>query len=390
MRTVPSCTPETVEELLEYTKEFTLGLDAAKAQPPGDIFRWYPYSTISAIPILAPLLTDHFAAFRTGMEGGMLDIGCGDGDLAYLFASLGCRMTAVDLPSCNFNWMTGVRALRTRLNLPIDILEMDVDSHFQLDGGPYGLVLLLGILYHLKNPFQVLETLARNARYCVLSTRVAARSVAGTLIRDEPLAYLLDHREANNDPTNYWVFSHEGLLRLAKRTGWRVIGHRSVGCANSDPAASDADERMFVFLRSQLCSAPAQVRLLHGWTEPVPQKWGWTEKKFAIEVRLEEPRRPGSFLLGFVVPDSIASSSPVTVHCTVNGHPTASEVFHGPGDKLFEKRLPAVVDSQKPMVFEFAVEHSYHAPPDPRDLGIIMPFTGAIRGIGSQILFWLD
>lgn len=55
-------------------------------------------------------------------------------------------------------------------------------------------------LYHLKKPFHVLETLANNARCCVLSTRVGARSVATTEIREEPIAYLLDNREANNDP----------------------------------------------------------------------------------------------------------------------------------------------------------------------------------------------
>ena len=149
----------------------------------------------------------------------MLDIGCGDGDLAFLFASLGCQVTAIDLPRCNYNWMTGVGTLQTRLNLSIEICEMDIDSRFDLNDGPYGLTLLLGVLYHLKSPFLVLETLAANTRYCILSTRGAAKSMSGTGIREEPLAYLLDHREANNDPTNYWVFSHEGLRRLAKRTG---------------------------------------------------------------------------------------------------------------------------------------------------------------------------
>lgn len=389
--TVAENFPQTIEQLVEYGRQFELRLAAAKTEPPADIFGWYPYGTISSLAVVAPLLRDNYTAFLTGVEGKMLDIGCADGDLSYLFASLGCQIVAIDLPRCNFNWMTGIRALRSRLNLPIDIREMDVDSRFELDGGPYGLVLLLGILYHLKNPFHVLETLARQARYCVLSTRVAARTMAGTLIRGEPLAYFLDHREANDDPTNYWVFSHEGLLRLVKRAGWRVLGQRSVGCTtDSNPAACEADERMFLFLRSQLCSAPAHLRLLDGWTEPLDQQWAWTEKAFSLEVKLEEARRPESFLLGFIVPEAVAKASAVTVHCTVNGHPVETEVFRRPGDKLFEKKLPATVDHRRPMVFEFLVEHSFDARPDPRNLGIIMPFTGAIRGINSQILFWLN
>lgn len=340
---------------------------------------------------MAPLLEKNFEEFQAGLQGKMLDVGCGDGELSFLFASLGSQITAIDLPSSNFNWMTGVRALRGRLNISIDIREMDVDSRFDLDGEPYGLALLLGILYHLKNPFHVLETLAKNARYCVLSTRVAARSMAGTPMREEPLVYLLDHREANNDPTNYWVFSHQGLLRFAKRTGWRILDWRSVGClSDSNQAASDADERMFLFLRSQLCSAPARITLGRGWTEILPQKWAWTEKKFSLEVQMDEVRRPPSFLLSFVVPESVASASSVEMACTVNGYSAGTEVFQGAGEKLFERPLPSPVDHTQPMVFDFSVEHSFDPRPDPRDLGIIVPCTGAIHGTSSPVLFWLN
>ena len=209
--------------------------------------------------------------------------------------------------------------------------------------------------------------------------------------RRGPIAYLLDHREANNDPTNFWVFSHQGLLRLAKRTGWRVLGWRSAGCqTDSNPAAPEADERMFLFLRSQLCSAPARITLRTGWTEPLVQKWAWTEKKFGLEVQMDEARRPLSFLLGFVVPDAIASISAVKVDCAVNGHPAGTEVFEGSGDKIFEKPLPRAVDHGRPMLFEFSVEHRFDPHPDPRDLGIIMPFSGAIHGTNLPILFWMN
>ena len=150
--------PRSAKALLEYAVNFENRLVAAKSTPPADIFQWYPYNTISSVALLAPLLEENFAEFQTGLQGKMLDIGCGDGDLSFLFASLGCRIAAIDRPSCNFNWKTGVRELQKRLNLPVDIYEMDIDSRFELDGGPYGLALLLGILYHLKNPFQVLET----------------------------------------------------------------------------------------------------------------------------------------------------------------------------------------------------------------------------------------
>ena len=379
------------KQLLEYALQFEGRLAAAKSTPPSDTFQWYPFNTIGSLALLAPLLEDNFAEFQAGLCGKMLDIGCGDGDLSYLFASMGCRVTAVDLPISNFNWMTGVRALGERLELQVDIREMDLDSQFALEDGPYGLALFLGILYHLKNPFGVLETLAQKAVYCLLSTRIAARSMAGIPIQDEPLAYLLDSREANNDPTNYWIFSQQGLLRLAKRAGWKVLGWRSVGCTtDSNPADSDADERLFVFLRSELCSAPAHLTLRAGWTDPVEQHWAWTEKKFSLEVRLGEAWRPPSFRLRFVIPESMATVSAVTLSCNINGHSAGMEVFHGAGEKLFEKPLPKAIDQTRPMIFEFSVEHNFDPRPDPRDLGIIVPLTGEIRGTNSPILFSLS
>ncbi len=117
----------------------------------------------------------------------------------------------------------------------------------------YGLVCLLGILYHLKNPFFVLETIARKSRYCLLSTRIARYGVdAGLEMENAPLAYLLSPDECNNDATNFWIFSFAGLLRLADRCGWRVLEQRRVGDTSaSDPASPEHDERAFLLLESR-------------------------------------------------------------------------------------------------------------------------------------------
>ena len=59
----------------------------------------------------------------------------------------------------------------------------------------YGFVVLLGILYHLKNPFLVLETLAGVADYCLLSTRIARLAPDGARLQGLPVAYLLGEDE---------------------------------------------------------------------------------------------------------------------------------------------------------------------------------------------------
>ena len=87
----------------------------------------------------------------------------------------------------------------------------------------------LGILYHLKNPFLVMETLSKVARHRLVSTQVARFIPHGQPIHEIPVAYLLYPTESNNDSTNYWTFSEAGLLRLFDRTGWDVLTCRTIG-----------------------------------------------------------------------------------------------------------------------------------------------------------------
>jgi len=108
----------------------------------------------------------------------------------------------------------------------------------------------------LKNPFYALETLAKHAQFCFLSTRVARLSANRKVRLDDiPVAYLLDGEECNSDVTNYWIFSPTGLTLLAKRTGWRICASATSGATESDPQSQAGDERMFLLLQSTQISA---------------------------------------------------------------------------------------------------------------------------------------
>jgi hypothetical protein len=146
-----------------------------------------------------------------------------------------------------------------------------------------------------------------------------------------------------------------------------------------------------MFLRSRRLSAPATVRLLEGWTEVTEFRWAWTLKRFSFEVTLLDSTRPPKFSLQFVIPDVIAAVSPVvTMSCAINSHPAGTQTYSGPNEKAFEANIPPNIDCSKPIHFEFAVDHSLKSLTDPRDLGIIIPFDGAVRGISEKINFWLD
>jgi len=383
--------PANAQEILDSRLAFSKLLAEAKKEPLPLGLTWYPYDSMASIDHMATFFRRHFADFERAFESGaVIDFGCGDGDIPLFFASLGCDVAAADNPPSNHNWMAGVRALRERMNLPVAVHELDADYATQLPGGNYGLAISLGVLYHLKNPYLALETLAKHCRYCVLSTRVADVTKSGVAIKNEALAYLLDHRETNNDPTNQWIFSPTGLERIAKRSGWRVLDQLRFGAATANPIDLDKDARAFLFMRSERLSAPATIRLLDGWTEVTELQWAWTLKRFSFEVTLLESLRPPKFSLQLVIPAAVAAVSPVVkMSCAINGQPVGTQSFSGTDEKYYEADLPANVDSSQPMVFEFTVEHNLDTSVDGRDLGVIMSFNGAIRGISEKIHFWL-
>lgn len=240
-----------VERLIDAGLRFRSRLDRVKAGIAVE-GGWYPYDCFTNLYPLRDLLKGGYLLELVG-DAPLLDIGCADGALSFFFESLGVRVHAVDHAPTNYNNMRGVRALKTALNSSVEIYEMDLDTRFTLPDQIYGLALFLGTLYHLKNPFYALETLAGQAHHCLLSTRVARFTPGGQVnYRDLPMAYLLEAGEANADATNYWIFSEAGLRRLIVRSGWEILALTTTGDTRaSDPSGQSSDERAFCLLRSR-------------------------------------------------------------------------------------------------------------------------------------------
>lgn len=229
-------------------------------------FDWYPYGTLSNFHILCQLLSDGNRNFLDRVGKGLIaDIGAADGDAAFFLESLGCRVHVVDFPPTNFNSCRGVRLLKQVLQSNVDILETDLDSQFKLPAERYELAFFLGILYHLKNPYLALESLAKSARYAFISTRVVRFNVSKgaegntgevnetrIALQKAPVAYLVAPDETNNDATNFWMFSEAGLKRILDRCGWDIVDFMTLGnTVDSDPATAKGDERAFCYVRSR-------------------------------------------------------------------------------------------------------------------------------------------
>ncbi|QKK02399.1 MAG: hypothetical protein HND55_06900 [Pseudomonadota bacterium] len=247
--------PSSYTALLARAAEWRKCLDAAKSEPPAPQRTWYAYDILANLwhieNLMQQLPAETFELFNAGH---VADIGAADGDLSYFLEDMGLSVDLLDWPKTNWNGLEGARTLGKRLGSKhVSIHEVDLDAQFSLPSPRYELVFFLGILYHLKNPFYILETLAKHCRFCFLSTRIARRSSDRRIdLESIPVAYLLDPSECNNDTTNYWIFSAPGLIRLAERSGWDVRATYRVGDTDdSDPSSTDHDERMFLALESR-------------------------------------------------------------------------------------------------------------------------------------------
>lgn len=246
------------------SQRFRRELDRKKEELSPQDFAWYPYGTLNNFHLLNQLLTGANREFLAHLGDGLIvDVGAADGDVAFFLESLGHRVHVADYPPTNYNGCRGVRLLKEALGSSAEILEVDLDAQFRLPAERYELAFFLGILYHLKNPYLALESLARSARYAFISTRIArfnvARGAEGEVVnrnrielRDAPVAYLVAADETNNDATNFWMFSEAGLRRILHRCGWEILDFMTLGnTKDSDPATDAGDERAFCYVRSR-------------------------------------------------------------------------------------------------------------------------------------------
>lgn len=255
--TPTTATDDHLAMLAAGAQRYKAVLDAARAEI-GDGIRWYPYGSLDNFHLLDLTLQGRDRdVLRQAQGDAIVDVGAADGETSLFLASQGYAVDVVDYGPTNLNGCRGVRALNQHLGAGMGIHELDLDAQFALPRERYAVCLLLGILYHLKNPFYVLEALARRCQSVLLSTRIArfdrpAGSDGALDLDQAPLAYLLAPDECNGDATNYWIFSEPGLRRLLDRCGWDVGSFRSFGAiGNSDPATPEGDERAFCLARSR-------------------------------------------------------------------------------------------------------------------------------------------
>lgn len=226
---------------------------------------WYPYGSIFNFVYIELLLTGgNRNLLREIDPKRAADIGAADGDVSFFLEQEGWDMTIIDNPPTNWNGLEGAKLFQEATGSTVRIEEMDLDAQFLLSE-TYQLVFMMGILYHLKNPFYALEQLSKSAKYAILSTRIMRwsgppeqQNTGGhspgdrQLMEHLPVAYLLGPAECNNDSTNYWIFSDAGFRRILDRAQWDIMDYRIFGDVDeADPFSAEHDARAFCLVQSR-------------------------------------------------------------------------------------------------------------------------------------------
>jgi hypothetical protein len=348
-----------IAAIASSAEAFHASLEAAKGRIGSVDFEWYPYRSLSNISALNKILTGANRNLASLLQGRpVLDVGCADGACTFFLESLGLEVDAIDNVRTNHNKLQGFRALAAELRSAARLYTMDLDRQASLPPRRYGLALFWGLLYHLKNPFYALEDLGRRAEYCALSTRIFNISPDRTRLGHLPVAYLLDERELNSDPTNYWIFSELGLRRLLDRSGWDVLDHGVLGDErNADPVT--VDTRFFCLLRSRYSPFGPHLEFLSGFHEMEEGAWRWTQRKFSILVNHEYADRPATVQLRFSIPESLVKTfGAVTLTAFVDSMPLASQTFTQAGDALYAANTPAPLLGTRARV-DFEMSHAF-------------------------------
>jgi tRNA (mo5U34)-methyltransferase len=158
----------------------------------------------------------------------VLDVGAWDGFYSFEAERRGAkRVLATDYQAWRsrqaFGWGTGKQGFelaRRTLGSKVEDLEIDVYDISPQTVGVFDVVLFLGVLYHLKDPFGALEGVASVAgKLLIVETAVDL-----TLLRTPALAFY-PSTELNGDPTNWF-----GPNMACVRKMLRACGFSHVDC----------------------------------------------------------------------------------------------------------------------------------------------------------------
>jgi tRNA (mo5U34)-methyltransferase len=161
-----------------------------------------------------------------------LDVGCWDGYNSLEAYRRGARRV---LATDHFAWSDqcwgnrgAFELMRKHLAPSIEVKDIDLDQLTVDSVGEFEIVLFAGVFYHLRNPFAVLEQIARLAKGClIVETHIDALDVS------EPAMIFYPGCELGGDHSNWWGPNPSCVEAMLRDVGFNRI-ETSMGAVHAD------------------------------------------------------------------------------------------------------------------------------------------------------------
>lgn len=229
-------------------------------------------------PVIVPIVEMIRAAMRELDFRGrrVLDIGCRDGAFSFEAERLGATEVLgvdFDLPRENIAFLAAAFASRARFEQH-NIYDLRPDRL-----GLFDIVLLPGVVYHLRYPFLALRLVRDPLKDgAALLVETATYADANRL----PLLLCPTGKASPYEPTSCTFFNIKGFIDTARSLGLLVTGHRSLmSLPLQDPATSGPwpiDRTVFLCTRDRSLDDAAVMTYWDGHSHP-PDLPDWTGRK---------------------------------------------------------------------------------------------------------------
>lgn len=125
-------------------------------------------------------------------------------------------------------WEPAVLPGKRGYDLAHNVLNSNAECHvgnfmgidYDALGGPFDVVLWLGVLYHMRNPLLALQQVAEATREVAI---IETEAFTSTCFADHALCKFLERDELWDDFTNWWVPTEKALVDLCRAAGFRQV-----------------------------------------------------------------------------------------------------------------------------------------------------------------------
>jgi tRNA (mo5U34)-methyltransferase len=186
-----------------------------------------------------------------------LDLGTRDGFFAFELRRRGAEVVAVDYMPME---LTGFGVARRLLGMDVEYTQENIYNMRPEVYGTFGIVLFLGLLYHLPDPMaalRIVRSLCSGELY--LETHVLDEAVLlpdGTFttleavapgLAQSPIMQFYPGSSLGNDPTNYWAPNYVCMQRMLEESNFEVVRGEMVSPRAIFKCRAKHDSRLVYF-----------------------------------------------------------------------------------------------------------------------------------------------